>query len=198
MAAVELEFALDVSNGRLSGSYLASVPFTLPKLVAGDTVSLRIRLVKPRIDAQPGTYALVPLDGVTMRVAIGTAGAALTNADLVVDGDALVGDLPLNVAPITGLTFPAEKVFEFRISFSGGSYKHLQVPVTLIASVLAVTTIPTEPPDEALTKNEARASYVPIDGGEQGQWFCLKDQTTGIAYRIYVKDGELRCDAPAA
>lgn len=196
MAAFELEFALNVNNGQLSAGYLAYQPFTLPKLTQGDVVSLRLRLVKPNLQGLPGSFAQVLPDGIAVRVAIGTAGAPLTNADLISDGESFAGDLLLNVAAITGLAMPATKTFEIRLT-GATPKKHLQYPVELQASILGAATVPDPAPDTYPTVAEMKAYAVPRDGGDQGQGFIMKDEDTGQAYRIFVKAGQLRCEAAA-
>jgi hypothetical protein len=193
MAAVELEFAINRVTGLLSSSYLAFSSYTLPDLVAGDTLSFRIRLVKPNLTGMPGSLALIDPTGLAMKVGIGTAGALLVNFDLAVDGNAFVGDVALTDAAIAALfsgsvTRVTSQKIEFRI-LEGAGYKRIQKDITLVKEILTTATTATNPNEEALGKNEAKALYVPRDGGEAGQGWVMKDGN-GVRYSIYMGTDE--------
>lgn len=193
MAAVELEFALNVIAGRLSQSYLSMNPFTLPTLIAGSTLNFRIRLVKPNPSGGFGTLSLIPLDGLSLTVGIGVLGTSLTSGTLTVDGNALAGAVPLNVAAITGLfgaVQEVDKTIEFRVN-DGGLYQPVRLGVKIKNSVLASATIDPVAPEEGLSKTEAAQAYVPRDGGNNGQGFLMKN-AAGDLFRIYMgNDKEL-------
>lgn len=193
MAGVELEFSLDVMAGRLSASRVAMQSYDLPRFVSGSTLNFRITLVKANPAGGFGAFSIIPLDGLSMMVGIGDAGASLTSGALAVDQGALVGSVPLNVVAITGLLFPIQKIIEFRVS-DGGLYQPCQMPCTLINSILAVATVPAVPPEEALGKNEAAQAYVPRDGGAPGQGYFMKS-ASGILFSVVVNDdGELHAE----
>jgi hypothetical protein len=144
MPAVELEFALNRSTGRLSESYIAMKQYALPTLIAGSTVNFRVRLVKSNPAGGLGALSLIPLDGLSMSVGIAALGdAPLTSGTLIVDGDALAGSVPLNVAAITGLfagsTQSIRKIIEFRIN-DGGQYQPIQIEITINNSILTAAT----------------------------------------------------------
>jgi hypothetical protein len=196
MAAVELEFAINVTTGLLSASYQAMQPFTLPHFIAGSTVNFRVRLVKSNPHGGFGALSVIPLDGLSLKVSIGAADNALTNVDLAVQNDALVGALPLNVAAITGLwtgdkTLTIQKIIEFRVNDSG-FYQPIQKQCYLIYSVASAATVPAQAPEEALGKKEAAQAYVPRDGGDvPGQGFIMTNPL-GEKFAIYMgNDREL-------
>jgi hypothetical protein len=195
MPAVELEFALNRSTGRLSESYIAMKQYALPTLIAGSTVNFRVRLVKSNPAGGLGALSLIPLDGLSMSVGIAALGdAPLTSGTLIVDGDALAGSVPLNVAAITGLfagsTQSIRKIIEFRIN-DGGQYQPIQIEITINNSILTAATVDPAPPEEALSKTEAAQAYVPRDGGANGQGYIMTN-AAGEKFRVYMgNDREL-------
>jgi hypothetical protein len=196
MPAVELEFALNRSTGRLSESYIAMKQYALPTLIAGSTVNFRVRLVKSNPAGGLGALSLIPLDGLSMSVGIAALGdAPLTSGTLIVDGDALAGSVPLNVAAITGLfagsTQSIRKIIEFRIN-DGGQYQPIQIEITINNSILTAATVPPAAPEEALSKTEAAQAYVPRDGGANGQGFLMKSPSGFLFSFRCSDDGEFK------
>ena len=187
---VPLEFWINIATKKLSRSSAVDSPFTIPPLVIGETISFAIGLAKPNPAGQFGTVSLsvLPGAGTSVKATIGVAGVAeLNSVSLIANGNVHEGDLALNVAAILALSPPVTKDLEFEILLAGAYWK-VPFVVTLAQRLATPVTVPANPAEEALGKNEARALYAAKAGTDQ---IIMIDQTDGSLHYVAVVSGQL-------
>lgn len=181
--AVKLQFFLNVNTGELSLSATAKRPYSIPDLTAGDTAALKIGMVEELLTSAPGTLNRLTVTGYTLKVALGT----ITNGTATVatsvtctvgtdaDGTFFQGNLPLNVAGVTGLLTSANSVrvvMEFEVTDSTGTISHKK-SVTIHQQLISTSLIDTPEPDTALGKAEASNTYLKKGENGAGEGFTL-------------------------
>ena len=176
--AVRLNFFVNLNTGEMSKSDTSLVAFSLPDLVAGDSVLLAIGLVDDRTSAFPGTLDRQTSAGTSCQVAIGTEGAAPhTSATMSVVDNLFQAVLPLNVAGITGLftstpTQPVSRTFEMQFTDAGGELT-IKKSVTIRNQLITGALVDAPAPDVALGKAEAANLYLKQGENAAGGGFVL-------------------------
>jgi len=185
---VPVDFAINIKRGVLHSSSLFADNFNL-SLLSGEVKTCSITLVTDAPAQGYGRIAVVSSSGVALTIGLISSdrSTVLTSTLMVATGDIFTGDLLLNVAAITGLTFPYGAWFEANVSTAGNPLK-IQFPITIQKGALTMGLATTPPPDVAIGQNEARASFVLTRGTKQ---FIMTDSDDGTEHLISLHNGQL-------
>lgn len=175
-----------------------------PRLVQGDTISLRIYLLA-RNSTWPQTnpYNIINNSALSLKVALGpkngTAGSTLYTQQFTWARDAtssyFYADFPLNTAAIGTLIGSAESAaawFEVEYTQNGFPTTVLQKSVNIQAEVIETGTITVPPGLTAMSAEEANSKFLQrkISGA-----FYLEDiNNAGTYIAIYCEDGALKAE----
>jgi hypothetical protein len=201
--AVNLAFFINKDSGQLSKSAAYLVPYTLPDLTAGDTVALKIGLVEDLATSGQGATVRLSVTGYTLKVAVGSfsggTATVATNVTCTVGSDAegtyFTGNLPMNVAGVTGLfasVSQVSQVVEFEVTDATGTISHkksVTIYQELISSSLAAATAP----DVSLGKAEALNTYVRLGENTPGAGPIFVSADGSVKMQLYLDNqGQLQ------
>jgi hypothetical protein len=194
----QFDLYIDTSSGELVAGFSNPTPAPLPRLVQGDTISLRIYLL-----ARSGSYpygapfSYVSNANLSLKVAIGpkngTPGSTLYTQQFTWDKDAnnqyFFADLPLNTAAIgtlLGANPTATAWLEIEYTQNGYPTTVFQREVTLHAEVIETGNLVVPPGATAMTAEEANAIFLK----RENSGFFLTNATTGKKMFIYLGDDD--------
>lgn len=195
---------VDTNSGTLVSGTASTISGVMPKLVQGDTISLRIYLLE-RTSTYPisSPYSVVNISNISLRVGIGqktgTSGTALVTQQFTwakdLTNNYFYADLPLNTAGIETLIGAASSGsawFEIEMTQGGFPTTVFQQQVTIEAEVIETGSISVPAGLTALTAEEASATYL----RKQNDGFVLTCPTdsTVKAYLYLGADGALHVE----
>lgn len=204
MANQVMRLYVDVDRSVLVES-LTSRTTIRPTFVQGDTVSLEVYLLERNpTGGIAAPYSKVSVNGMSLRVGIGTPSAATGTsapgifqntftADTV--NNKLTGSLyitPATVASALGSALSADSILEIEKS-EGGLYNTVfQGPCTLRAELIEAATAPVATPtDTYMTSAESRASFVGwnnTDANSYGKPIVLTSPSGTHTVTLWVDD----------
>lgn len=168
----QYDFYVDIISGTLVTGPSNTAAAAFPKLVQGDTISLRIYLLA-RTPTYPNStpYTVIDSSSFSMKVALGpkdgTAGSTLYTQQFTWVPDAAhqynAANLPLNTAGITSLIGSATSGsawFEIEISQGGFPTTVFQRQVTIEAEVIETGVITVPPGATGITAEEVNGQFV--------------------------------------
>lgn len=189
----------NISTGNLVFSVQTPTPVAFPTWFLEDSKNLTIQFVQS--GATQGTVSVAPGTGIGLQVAIGTPGIAAVSS---ATAGASVGDvfsvvLPMNTTALQALfagppaTSQVTLIFEFRTS-SGGTPQRYQFPLIVKLNLIPDTLIDPAPPDTAIGKADANASFVLKNGGN-GDIQIMRSKDGTKRAQVYLgNDGILHTD----
>lgn len=194
----QFDLYVDTYSGGLVAGIDNLAVASLPRLIQGDTISLRIYLLARTTTYPKGTpYTVVNNAALSLKVALGpktgTAGSTLYTSQFVWAKDAnnqyFFADLPLNTAGITALIGSAESQeawFEIEYTQNAFPTTVFQQKVDIQAEVIETGTIATPPGETALSSEVANATFLK----NENNGFILVNPNTGHKRFVYLGDDD--------
>jgi hypothetical protein len=194
----QFDLYVDVIAGELVGGPANATGAAFPRLVQGDTISLRVYLLQRTTTFPQGTlYSIISNAALSLKIGLGpktgTAGSTLYAQQFTWSKDAsnqyFYADLALNTAAIAtllGANPTATAWFEIEYTQNGFPTTVLQKDVTIHAEVIETGTITTPAGLTAMSAEEANATFLK----RENVGFFLTNATTGNKMFVYLGDDD--------
>lgn len=194
----QFDLYIDTSSGELVGGLNNPSPAPLPRLVQGDTISLRIYLLA-RTNSYPyaSPFSYVSNANLSLKVALGpktgTPGSALYTQQFTWQKDTnnqyFLADLPLNteaIATLLGANATANAWLEVEYTQGGYPTTVFQREVSIHAEVIETGSLAVPAGATAMTAEEANAIFLK----RENTGFFLTNPNTGKKMFVYLGDDD--------
>jgi len=204
MATIDLH--IDIFAKRLVTSLTDTTPVRVPTFIQEDTPTLRIWLLQPVTGSTiESPYTYIPVEGVTIELAIGTRVGNSTlyytqqftwTPSVDISNPYFEALLPMNTAGITtllGSSGSASAYLEIKMISGGYPTTVLSEQCTVVAAVIKDGGLEEPALATAMSVESALSTFVPVGNAKFAIWECETDPSVKVRQYL-AADGTMHFD----